>query len=342
MATGSGKTYAAITSSYRPLKNADAKRILFLADTKSLGERAGQEFMTYVPSDDNRKFTGLYNIQLLKSSFVAKDNRRRRHSSIGDRTPAQVTMDMTSAQAAWMKNALVRNSGATSIIQEMSVNVVLLNLCAISVSLVILISCTSAQQEIDRNVSLFDELAFGGALDNDVTQDTVLSKWASTIRVSLVGDNAGQFAPEVTRQFKKILKLTGLSFHLQEALTKETNYLIRFSTEEGHTVRKEFVPCSARLRVKFGVIEKVEINISTAKKSLISECIAHEMMHSFGFRYHSAISKSILSPVHGEQDFTRWDELMLATLYDDSLLPDSSRAETLASVRGLIESSRTK
>ena len=30
--------------------------------------------MAYVPSDDNRKFTELYNVQRLTSSFVAKDS----------------------------------------------------------------------------------------------------------------------------------------------------------------------------------------------------------------------------------------------------------------------------
>ena len=74
MATGSGKTYTAISSIYRLLKHADAKRVLFLVDTKNLGEQAEQEFMAYVPSDDNRKFTELYNVQRLKSSFVAKDS----------------------------------------------------------------------------------------------------------------------------------------------------------------------------------------------------------------------------------------------------------------------------
>ena len=74
MATGSGKTYTAVTSIYRLLKYADAKRILFLVDTRNLGEQAEQEFMAFVPSDDNRKFTELYNVQRLTSSFVAKDS----------------------------------------------------------------------------------------------------------------------------------------------------------------------------------------------------------------------------------------------------------------------------
>jgi type I restriction enzyme, R subunit len=74
MATGSGKTYTAITSVYRLLKYADAKRILFLVDTKNLGQQAEQEFMSYLPNDDNRKFTELYNVQLLKSPFIASSS----------------------------------------------------------------------------------------------------------------------------------------------------------------------------------------------------------------------------------------------------------------------------
>ena len=74
MATGAGKTYTAITSIYRLLKYANAKRVLFLVDTRNLGEQAEQEMMSYVPLDDNRKFTELYTVQRLKSSFVATDS----------------------------------------------------------------------------------------------------------------------------------------------------------------------------------------------------------------------------------------------------------------------------
>lgn len=74
MATGSGKTFTAITFIYRLLKYAKAKRILFLVDTKNLGEQAEQEMMAYVPNDDNRKFTELYGVTRLKSSFIPADN----------------------------------------------------------------------------------------------------------------------------------------------------------------------------------------------------------------------------------------------------------------------------
>ncbi|TYQ00233.1 type I restriction enzyme R subunit [Tenacibaculum adriaticum] len=74
MATGAGKTFTAATFIYRLLKHADAKRVLFLVDTKNLGEQAEQEFMTFQPNDDNRKFTELYNVQRLTSSYIANDS----------------------------------------------------------------------------------------------------------------------------------------------------------------------------------------------------------------------------------------------------------------------------
>ena len=74
MATGAGKTFTAATFIYRLLKHVDAKRILFVVDTKNLGEQAEQEFMTFQPNDDNRKFTELYNVQRLNSSYIASDS----------------------------------------------------------------------------------------------------------------------------------------------------------------------------------------------------------------------------------------------------------------------------
>jgi len=70
MATGAGKTFAAITSVYRLLKFGGAKRILFLVDTRNLGKQAHQEFMAYTPPDDGRKFTELYNVQRLASPNI--------------------------------------------------------------------------------------------------------------------------------------------------------------------------------------------------------------------------------------------------------------------------------
>ncbi|NCA79513.1 MAG: DEAD/DEAH box helicase [Sphingobacteriia bacterium] len=74
MATGAGKTFTAATFVYRLLEHAKAKRILFLVDTKNLGEQAEQEFMAFQPNDSNRKFTEFYNVQRLSSSYIASDS----------------------------------------------------------------------------------------------------------------------------------------------------------------------------------------------------------------------------------------------------------------------------
>jgi type I restriction enzyme R subunit len=74
MATGSGKTFTAITAVYRLLKYTNAHRILFLVDTRNLGEQAEQEFMSYLPNDDNRMFTELYGVHRLKSRYIPDDN----------------------------------------------------------------------------------------------------------------------------------------------------------------------------------------------------------------------------------------------------------------------------
>lgn len=74
MATGSGKTFTAITFIYRLLKFAKAKRILFLVDTKNLGEQAESEFRAFTANDDNRLFTELYGVTRLNSSFIPNDS----------------------------------------------------------------------------------------------------------------------------------------------------------------------------------------------------------------------------------------------------------------------------
>jgi type I restriction enzyme R subunit len=70
MATGSGKTFTAITAAYRLVKFADARRVLFLVDRANLGRQALKEFQQYVTPDDGRKFTELYNVQLLTSNKI--------------------------------------------------------------------------------------------------------------------------------------------------------------------------------------------------------------------------------------------------------------------------------
>ncbi|MBO4630650.1 MAG: DEAD/DEAH box helicase family protein, partial [Lentisphaeria bacterium] len=73
MATGAGKTFTAITSVYRLLKFTKVNRVLFLVDTKGLGEQAEREFLAYKPNDDQHHFSDLYNVCRLRQSFIPPD-----------------------------------------------------------------------------------------------------------------------------------------------------------------------------------------------------------------------------------------------------------------------------
>ena len=67
-ATGAGKTFTACAFTYRLIKHAGAKRVLFLVDRANLGRQAKGEFDQFVTPDTGRKFTELYNVQHLTSN----------------------------------------------------------------------------------------------------------------------------------------------------------------------------------------------------------------------------------------------------------------------------------
>ena len=70
MATGAGKTFTACAFTYRLIKYAKARRVLFLVDRANLGEQARDEFHRYRTPDTNRLFTELYNVQHLTSPHI--------------------------------------------------------------------------------------------------------------------------------------------------------------------------------------------------------------------------------------------------------------------------------
>ncbi len=70
MATGSGKTFMACNQVYRLIKHAGARRVLFLVDRSNLGRQTFREFQGFTVPGDGRKFTELYNVQLLQSNSI--------------------------------------------------------------------------------------------------------------------------------------------------------------------------------------------------------------------------------------------------------------------------------
>jgi type I restriction enzyme R subunit len=70
MATGSGKTFTAISFIYRLIKFAGARRVLFLVDRGNLGDQTLKEFQQYASPYNNFKFTEEYIVQRLTSNTL--------------------------------------------------------------------------------------------------------------------------------------------------------------------------------------------------------------------------------------------------------------------------------
>lgn len=73
MATGAGKTFTACSFSWRLLKHAGAKRVLFLVDRANLGRQTLKEFQEFEPPGAGRLFTDVYITQHLQSPRLDPD-----------------------------------------------------------------------------------------------------------------------------------------------------------------------------------------------------------------------------------------------------------------------------
>ncbi|MEW4527903.1 DEAD/DEAH box helicase family protein [Maioricimonas sp. JC845] len=70
MATGSGKTFTACSFTYRLIKFAKAKRILFLVDRNNLGRQTLNEFQQYRSPYNSYNFTEEFNVQQLQKNTI--------------------------------------------------------------------------------------------------------------------------------------------------------------------------------------------------------------------------------------------------------------------------------
>ncbi len=73
LATGAGKTFTACSFSYRLIKEAGAKRILFLVDRNNLGDQTLREYQAFHPPGAANRFTDTYIVQHLQSNRIDPD-----------------------------------------------------------------------------------------------------------------------------------------------------------------------------------------------------------------------------------------------------------------------------
>jgi hypothetical protein len=113
MATGSGKTKAAITAIYRLIKFGGARRVLFLVDRTNLGEQAEKEFQAYRAPGVNRKFAELYNVQRLASNSIMDSSRGSVRRSSGSTLDPKASPTSTPPRRLKRRSSCIRGSAVS-------------------------------------------------------------------------------------------------------------------------------------------------------------------------------------------------------------------------------------
>ena len=190
---------------------------------------------------------------------------------------------------------------------------------------VFLQACESANHE-RRLADFVEELTYGGPYDEGVPKDGKLHRWSSEIRVFVTGPGGDEHREGITDLTSDMAGLAGLAA-APAGNEAGANLVVRFSAEENFIVWEEFADCYATFKSLDREIVSAEIVIGRKGGETSISCLAHELMHAFGFAYHSGLARSVVSRAHVETSLTAWDRLAIGIIYDPRLEAGMGRAE---------------
>ncbi len=202
--------------------------------------------------------------------------------------------------------------------------------------LVILSACQSTDAQDSRVIRFMDEIVFGGAFDAHLPQDKKVTRWSGDIRLQVSGLKTDELDSLVLRRLQAFSQIVGLPVE-RAVKTGKPNLTLTFVEDLDFEINRERVPCFARILHQANhEITRAEIYISVVESEIIEHCIDHELMHVFGFGYHSSILNSTLSPFHNAERITAWDEIALSALFDSRIEPGSERAQAFPMIQEIV------
>ena len=208
-------------------------------------------------------------------------------------------------------------------------------------AIVLLAGCRSPEVPEERLVRFVDELVFGGPFDAHHEQDKRVTRWSGTMRVAITGPGAEDHREPLAGHVASMAALSGLDARMVAAGDDDANVVVELVEKLDFQINREYADCYAHLHGQENRIDGATVYIGMAKAEGFQDCVVHELMHVFGFRYHSGILRSALSPAHGEDELTEWDELALRVLFDPRLEVGAPRDQTLPVIRQIVGENRT-
>jgi hypothetical protein len=205
-------------------------------------------------------------------------------------------------------------------------------------------ACQSNQQIEDRLVSAFEETMFDGGSGHHgqgrlFSESGNLARWETPVSVAVV-EGANSANERVARErILELSALSGLEFVWAIAGDPEVELEIRFSNESDFIINgNQRAACYARVgNVRDGIIGSAGVYIGKiGDDRWRTDCLAHELLHALGWRGHTHRVRSAISYAHGETELTRWDRMMMRTLYDPRLPPGISKEDAIPIARVIL------
>jgi len=207
-----------------------------------------------------------------------------------------------------------------------------------------LAACQSPDMVEERLVLAFGETMFanpGPRYDRTATgeNDSRLAKWQAAVEISVAEGATEENIALVEETLKQFAELTDLEIKLTEPKNESAQLKVYFSGKKEFLINhNERAACFAHSRSdRENRLETAEVHISLIDDGeWHTGCLVHELLHAFGWRGHTHRVRSAISYMHGESELTRWDAVLMRTLYDPRLEPGISRADAMPRVRAII------
>jgi len=198
----------------------------------------------------------------------------------------------------------------------------------------------TADPRVADIVTFIDDVALNHTRPDGQTPEPV-RRWAQPVVVELIGDKTEVYRKNVANHIADIARWTGLSMSLLAKGESGGNLTITILDADGMAAHRQGRPkpeCLTKWRLAKQTFAKAHLFL----EDRFAHCLAHELMHAFGFFSHPRSGYTISAlrggkPVYWHRTFTGWDEIAFKVLYSPELKPGMPRDEALPIVRRLVE-----
>ena len=208
-----------------------------------------------------------------------------------------------------------------------------------------LAGCVSPEEVNQRLVEAFDDLVFYVAPDRQGKTlkqwNPYLIRWEGEVRyfVKVEGTPAQGIQDKIDLAMRRIGKVASRPVtRIQDSGQANIVFTLNATDQDYFINGAERASCYANIDEIFkpgndseenGRLKKAGIYLPGLRPEAMENCLEHEILHVFGFWGHTQKIRSTMSAFISEDKMTKWDEIILRTLYSPALEPGMDRDKAL-------------